>query len=39
MVRIRLKGKPYTNEAGEWRRVYTKNKKEYIIMNKRKKFI
>jgi len=38
MVRIRFKGKPYTNVMGEFRRIYkNKDGKEYIIWkNKRK---
>ena len=40
MVRIRVKGKPYTNKTGEFRRIYIdKNKKEYIKVKGRRKLI
>ena len=40
MVRIRVKGVPYTNTSGLWRKVYkTKGKKEYIILKGKKKFL
>ena len=40
MVRIQLKGKPYTNVYGDFRRIYKdKNGKEYIILNTKKRYL
>jgi len=43
MTKIWSNGVPYTNQRpvpkGEWRKIYKKKGKEYILINKRKKYL